>query len=416
MSTAAFTKAPSAELSIGERLGRRLGVLAVTALVFGITLLRFPASNTKSTADFSEFYCAAQIVRQGLGHDLYNLAVQAAFQSKVGALHVFYFRLPYEALWFIPFTAFSYHTAYVIWTIVCICLLARVAWWIETGWSIVGKFSRLVRVPSDAGLIFILFLTFAPVTTCLLLGQTAIVMLFIYTGVFVLMDRGSDFSAGCLLALGLCKFQLVLPFAAILLLRRKWSFVKGFSCVGALLMLVSLGIAGFGFPRNYLRLLFLDSRHLPVGGFNPMFMPNLRGLVNLFIDHRVSPIILTGVVLALSLLCLGAVAKAFNDQRLMMSLSAALLATLLVSYSLFNYDLTLTLLPLSLMAAEFPAETGGLRNARMFQLACLILFVPPLHRTLLLHTLYPLMVIPVILLFFHAIEQARLSLPRLRPA
>jgi hypothetical protein len=46
--------------------------------------------------------------------------------------------------------------------------------------------SQYARISVDFGLILVLFLTFAPATTSLLLGQDSMLMLFIYTLVFIL--------------------------------------------------------------------------------------------------------------------------------------------------------------------------------------------------------------------------------------
>src|ERR1035441_4763359 len=108
-----------------QRVIRLLAVLAVVSLIVGIALLSFPVqkNDTANVVDFSSFYCAAQIVRQGLGRDLYDLKTQVEFQLKVASVHAFYNHPPYEALLFVPLTYFSYRTAYIIWTFASLGLL-----------------------------------------------------------------------------------------------------------------------------------------------------------------------------------------------------------------------------------------------------------------------------------------------------
>src|SRR4029077_20293325 len=100
--------------SPAERAVRLAAVLAVVALILGFALLSFPVqkNDQKDAVDFSSFYCAAQIVRQGFGRQLYDLGLQVEFQSKVAAVHAFFNHPPYEALLFVPFTFFSYRVAY----------------------------------------------------------------------------------------------------------------------------------------------------------------------------------------------------------------------------------------------------------------------------------------------------------------
>jgi hypothetical protein len=186
-------------------------------------LVSFPAHNS----DFTQFYCAAQMVRRGLGSSLYNLRTQLEFQSRVVPVQVFYNHPPFEALLFVPFTYVPYRAAYMLWTITSLGLLIIAVLLIQARTGLTSSILRFTKVRADVGLVTAVFLTFAPATTCLLLGQDSMLMLVIYSLAFVLLKRGSDFLAGCVLACGLFKFQLILPFALILLLRHKWSALRG---------------------------------------------------------------------------------------------------------------------------------------------------------------------------------------------
>jgi len=87
-----------------ERLIRCTAVLLIVFLGIGYALFSFPANkqDTSRLLDFSEFYAAGQIVRQGLGNRLYDLRVQAEFQLQVAPVHAFYLRPPFEALLLFP--------------------------------------------------------------------------------------------------------------------------------------------------------------------------------------------------------------------------------------------------------------------------------------------------------------------------
>jgi hypothetical protein len=97
-----------------ERVIRITAVSLIIFLGIGYALLTFPTNkqDTSKLVDFSEFYAAGQMVRQGLGHSLYDLMVQAEFQLQVAPAHAFYLRPPFEALLFVPFTWLSYRGAY----------------------------------------------------------------------------------------------------------------------------------------------------------------------------------------------------------------------------------------------------------------------------------------------------------------
>jgi hypothetical protein len=247
----------------------------VIALIVGFAFVSFPAHNSA----FTQFYCAAQMVRRGLGSSVYDLRTQLEFQSRVAPVQVFYNHPPFEALLFVPFTYVPYRAAYMLWTITSLGLLIIAVLLIQARTELTSSISRFTRVRADMGLVTAVFLTFAPATTCLLLGQDCMLMLVVYSLAFVLLKRGSDCLAGCVLACGLFKFQLILPFALILLLRHKWSALRGLGLVGTLLVLISAGISGAGVLSAYPRFLLFDGTYRKVGGFAPEFMPNIRGLL-----------------------------------------------------------------------------------------------------------------------------------------
>jgi Glycosyltransferase family 87 len=375
-----------------------LAVLAVVSLIGGIAVLSFSAH--KDSLDFSEFYTAAQMVREGLGNNLYDLAVQAQFQSKFAAVHAFYLRPSFEVLLFLPFTYVGYRTAYTLWTVLNLVLLVVVVSLIESRTKISLAVSQYARIRADAGLVLIIFVTFAPTTTCLLIGQDSILILLIYTIVFVMLRLGAEFRAGCVLACGLFKFHLIIPFVIILLLRRRWPAIKGFAAVGSLLILMTIAISGVGVLREYPRVLLFDSPYRQIMGFNPEFTPNIRGLLYLLEKGRPASHIFGWLTAIFSVLALWWAAKNCRDDRFEWSFSASLLATVLASYHLYNYDLTLLLLPIAIVCGELAQRMRLLSDNRILTAALVILFLPGIHFFLLTQAIYALMSIPILVLFF----------------
>ena len=84
----------------------------------------------KGYPDFSTFYSGASMVRQGLGKQLYDEATQYRIQLQFAAGVSIrqgplpYIHPPFEALLFIPFTWFSYPTAYLLWDLLNLVFLA----------------------------------------------------------------------------------------------------------------------------------------------------------------------------------------------------------------------------------------------------------------------------------------------------
>jgi Glycosyltransferase family 87 len=386
-----------------EKVVRCVAVVLAIALIVGIAFHQFSHSS-----DFTNFYCAAQMVRQGLGSSLYDLKKQMEFQSRIAPAPVFYNHPPFEALLFVPFTYASYRTAYMLWTITSLGLLIIAVLLIEAGRGLTSSIPQFTRVRADVGLVTVVFLTFAPATTCLLLGQDSMLVLVIYSAVFILLKRGSDFRAGCVLACGLFKFQLILPFALIFLLRRKWSALRGFGLVGTLLVMISVGISGAGVLSAYPRLLF-DSTYQRFGGFAPEFMPNIRGLLWMLSGGKLAGLALGVLVATCSMVVLWYAARSWRDEQLPTSFAAAVLATLLSSYHLYNYDLTLLLLPTAILFSEM-VRRGLSLGRSIIGAALIVLFLPPLHRLLFLHSVYALMGVPVAILYACALRLGRSSL------
>ena len=319
-------------------------------------------------------------------------------------MHTFYNHPPFESLLFVPLTVFSYRTAFRIWTLVSLILLVVAAWLVESRMKVSLAISQWTGIHADFGLVLVLFLTFAPATTSLLIGQDSMLMLVVYALVFVLLRRGAQFAAGCVLALGLFKFQLILPFAFILLLRRKWPALAGFALVGGSLILVSVAISGFQVLDGYPRLLLFDSNYQQVAGFQPEFMPNIRGIVYLLLNRWVGSSVLNMVVLALSLVTVWFAAGKWRDEQFGPSFSIAVTATLLASYHLYNYDVTLLLLPVTIAFSELTEQKRLLARSSLMSAVLIILFIHPLHTVLIKHSVYAVMFAPIFLLFLTTVR------------
>lgn len=370
----------------------------------GIAILLFPANKDK--LDFSEFYAAAQMVREGHGKDLYNLRLQTEFQSRVAEFHAVYVRPPFEALLFVPLTYTNFRTAYSLWTVASLGLLAFAAFLIKAQTGIGQAISRYTKHAGDFGLILVVFLTFAPMTTCLLLGQDSPLLLLCCTLCFVLLKRGSHFLSGCALAFGLFKFNLVLPFVLVLLLRKKWSAVGGFATVATGLVLVSVAVSGPPILGEYTRVVLFDSSYRRLMD-SPAFMPNLRGLLCLVAPGKLAPSAVPVLAALLSLIAIGWVVKNWRDDRLDLSFCAGILAALLAGYHSYNYDLVLLLLPVALMGGSLGEVKRPIPDSKLLLAALVMLFLPPLHFFLVTHGIYALMCIPIIFLFIFVLRRLR---------
>ncbi len=156
------------------------------------------------------------------------------------------------------------------------------------------------------------------------------------------------------------KFQLVIGFVLVLLLKRKWRELGGFAIGSAILLALSILITGIPSLMAYPRFL----QHSEGGiGSEPGNMANWRGLLSLFGPDHIA------WLLVLSILTVFYAAWAWRS--LDRGFSAAVLATMLVSSHFNPQDLSLSLLPFFLAA-----KAGILPPSRIPLCAFFVLFAP----------------------------------------
>ncbi len=285
--------------------------------------------------------------------------------------------------------------------------------------------AKSALAPWDWRILLAASLTFVPLLLCLLQGQDSLLLLLLVVLAFTALRRDRPFAAGCWLALGLFKFQLVLPLAFVLILtssaRIRGEFVKGFSLVALGLAGLSAAISGWSVFAIYPRFL----AHLqaqPFAGIVPRAMANFRGLAALFLPGE-SSLAITAVAILSAAAALvkatpikattvwtpvlpasGQNSPAAGQNEYASAFATTVLVALLVSYHLNPHDLSLLLLPISLLLhglwhARQPDATGWGARIRTTAALLAILFLPPLHVWALRTNLYALCAVPVLFLF-----------------
>lgn len=400
-----------------DRVIRHAAVLFVVCLAMVYLWLRSPANreDTSALLDFSEFYAAGEMVRHGLGSRLYDLRLQAEFQLQVAPVHAFYLRPPFEAVLFVPFTYLSYRTAYTAWILLSLALLFGVTKITQMNTNVQDAMRRYARgIPVDLGLMFVLFLTFGPTMNCLLIGQDSILILMVYTLVYLALKRNRELEAGGLLAFGLFKFHLVLPFVIVFALRRRGSFLLGFAVIALVLVAISVLVSGPGVLAAYPEM-FLNPGYRKLMSFQPEYAANIRGFVHLIGGSKLPAVFSVVVITAVSAFLLWITARNWKDNEFDLSFSAAVIATLLTGFHSFVYDLSLLLLPLAVICGEL-AKRSPRVSTPTFNAALIILFLPPVHHLLIVYHVYALMSVVVLALFASVIkiaasQPARQTLP-----
>jgi hypothetical protein len=239
-----------------------------------------------------------------------------------------------------------------------------------------------------------------PVLVTLIQGQDCIVLLFLYSLAFVCLKNGKPALGGCILAFGLFKFQLVLPFVGIFLLERQWKFISGFLAASVVPIATSLYIAGLDGTIEYVRFLLHFSQS-PSGQFEiaPSKMPNLRGILYAVLSGLLSDkFLLIGTVIGSIALVVWA-AWISRSVPLEVRFAIATLVSLAVSHYIFVYDLAIAVLPLFIMVDKLALITN--RRLRLYDasffILCALLLMSPSHLAMIHYGIPPsLMGLPIL--------------------
>ena len=356
-------------------------------------------------ADFSHFYTAGQILHRGQGRQLYDSAVQTEVQREFSHAAVVrnrafpYLRAPFQALMFVPLTYLSYVRAYQVWILLCGILVAVAAHFLRTRIPELQTYSWWVYYPA--------YFAFLPIAYGFALGQDCALMLLLVVLFVVALREGKDFGAGCLLGLALIKFQLILPLVLILLLKKQFRVLAGFSVVASVLVAISAWIVGWdgliAYPGYLQRL-----NHVPAAAaIFPGMMPSLRGLIEGWMNPLRSSFtldILTGVISLATLVWAASQWDATSPRTskvYLAGVASALLAALLAGYHAFSYDLSL-LCPVTLLASASALQDVDLdvSTRRILLLGAGGLLFAPLYLLLIWKARLNLMAIfPMLLLW-----------------
>jgi hypothetical protein len=364
--------------------------------------------------DFPDFYCAARMLIEGRGHQLYNADVQRAFQGTcAGRVSTLYIHPPFETLVYATVAWLPLKKAYTLWCVISLVFLGIT----------MRAFVREAMLPWDWRILFASSLTFVPLLLSFLQGQDSVLLLMLVTFAFAALRSGQSFAAGCWLGMGLFKFQLILPMALALTIKRgRKGFIGGFSLTALALVGLSTYLSGLSVFSDYPGLLF-HLREQPFAGVAPRIMANFRGLVYIFL-HRDRSIVAITAIASLSIAAFAVFLWSEHEESLIsqsddpqspdhsdFAFAAAALFALLVSYYVNPHDLSLLLLPLAFLSHDALANSGG--NTRWLVLALLaVLFLPPLHLITLQEHAYALVSIPMIALFAASAYRLRTSIAR----
>ena len=399
---------------------KRLKLYLWALLVLEILIcLGFRSSIRSGAIDFRSYYTAGSMLRTGQARLLYDYPTEQRLQSVLVTpepVALPFFAPPFAALPFALLSLAPFKLALLLFGLANLALLALAVRLMRP--QLPALIERWPLTPA------LLYLSFLPVGLTLVMGQLSTTLLLINCLAFTLLESGSPLLAGLVFSLALVKFQLALPVALLFLLWRRWRFTLGFLVGAAVLTALSAAIIG---PHN-LPSYFHSITHTSAlagttlqstVGIGPGRMANLYGLFfTLTPTNR----------LATALTAVGSIAVLAWAATRRPSFPLALLVAILASYHLYPCDLTLLLLPISLLCnrlfdeaptptpapASQPSYLSWLQTHRRDILFCSLgtFLITPAIVEIIVNDLIFLLALPILALAVCPLDWSTLTLPR----
>jgi hypothetical protein len=354
-------------------------LMAVMLCLNAAIFLALWGRTIKGKNDFPIYYSNAQMVREGKASGLYDFAAENRFTSRVTDVarppnnH-----LPYELLLFVPLAGLQFRTAYVLWLLMTLAMLAGVA-------IAMREFAKFT-------LALLMIFAFYPVWNCLTMGHDSILMLALFVVSFSLWRRGKDDLAGFVLALCLFRPQIALPFVFIAALGGKWKFVRGFVPGAALVAALSIWVVGLHGMADYTRILLAQGTQKSASGLSdhwqivPGLMATWRGFLSLSLPRWVPAGARDALLLGGTFFGLAWAAKKLRQANSSMTFDAAfaiaVAVVLLVSFHSYLNDFSLMILPLLIFGRSIASGLAPKKNAFAIGALGLLLFCTPIYLAL----------------------------------
>ncbi len=312
-------------------MSKWITIIGVAAAMFFWAAVAGRSVWEGSTFDFIQIYTGASAIWEGTPQRLYDLAWH--LQRQEGLMHrklpmVWpYMRPAFFAALFSPLGALSLQAAFAVWLVLQFAVLFAC-------WAWAAR-----RRSPDVLLLCALFL---PSILGILQGQDCALVLGLLVAGYSLAERGEDRLAGVCFALTLFKFHLVLLVPVALLLHRRWRAIISYCATAAVLAAVSMLVAS---PRQYLEVLMADR----------MLAQPPQYMINVYAIAANLGLAATGWRLALGLGAAALAVRAAWNTSFRACLSAAVVASLVLTPHVYMYDSTLLFLPIVLSLEFGPA-------------------------------------------------------------
>lgn len=326
-------------------------LLALTAINLAEVFYLVPKLE-RGYQDFTAFYCGALMIRAGDGERLYDLQLQYKTQLEF-APHVDirnmalpYNHPPFEAVLLLPLAYLNFFPAYLTWSFLNIVMLALAVALLKKAFPEAATL--------DGRFLFLAVAGFTPVGRALIQGQDSVLLTLLGTVGLTLLEKEQDVGAGVALALCLFKFQIALPLAFILAVRRP-RLLLGFIPTAVGLGAMSVAVVGEQGIAGYVHYVLGLEKSGAGGAIPAAGMANLHGLIASLAGTGARSATTMWVTVGVSLIAIGLAAWLVSKRNASAQFvfGVASMCALLVSYHALTHDLTL-LMPVVLLLFAGP--------------------------------------------------------------
>ena len=348
------------------------------AIVFIYVWLSASQKGYFEHADFTTFYAAGAIARDGLGSRLYDLAVQTEYQAKIlnqgiNQTSILPFNNPPFTVYpFILFSRLPLKNAFILWTIMQLGMLLWLLYLlyrISTGWTWVERWLMLSGV-----------MAFTPLLIDFMLGTFSLLLLLSLFQFYINLKKERFVQSAAWLMLEFIKPQIVLLPGIFLFGARRWKTIGAAVTMGASLFVVTTVSLGWRVWLDFVKNINSASSNFNSFGIVPAIEYNLKGFLTLLLgDSRAGLINLVSLAALLIsfvlVLCIWRGPWQVNGNVFDVKFSLVIMLSLVLSLHLNPYDSLLLILPAILFYRYLrETETSGTAFG-IFMVCCPYIFL-----------------------------------------
>lgn len=400
-----------------------LTAIAIAACLYAFSPNFRHASGPQASpyaGDFLQEWIGGWIVRAGEGERLYDLQFAYELQHRISLVGFAwdddqYLPMVYPPFYYLlvsPLSLLSVRSAAWVWAATLLLALAGSCY-------VVRRVATHDRCESDQLFRWLLpaALLFMPVLESLSSSQKGTICLLLFATTLALWQRGRNFSAGVVFGLLAFKPQLVIVIALAALWKRDWRFVAGGLATGAALAALSLLVGGQA-CADYVRFALGAGNYMQTSGYDLHKSHTLWGFGKSLAPHHAAmatniSLAIAGVVGFIVIRLLSPLCRGWSAAQLTFrwQLAGLMVATVLFCPHLFTYDLTILLLPMSIVLYDCcTMKAIAARTRRNGVLLTLAAFVSPAISTTLAAQFGVQLTVPLLIVYLTMITRVVIEL------